>query len=112
MNGLPGAENNADFLSRDRFAVNRTEPAEVEQARNPFGIPTVRLDRHYFQRSFHLPRFHENRIKASFSQPSMQPFRQWLSLQADCRDAAVQIIEPARQNLGFALSLCLFSSSI
>ncbi len=80
----------------------------MKKARNPLGIPPVRLDRHRFQRSFHLAGFHEHRIKASFNKTSVQPLRQRSSLQANRCDAAVQIAQPARQNLGLAFRLCFF----
>lgn len=84
------------------------EPSKVKQTRNSLGIQPIRLDGHRLQRAFHLTRLHKDRIKTSFDQSLIQPLRQRPGLQANRRDAAVQIIQPARQNLRCAFYLCLF----
>ena len=55
----------------------------MKQARDPFGIPAIGLDRHGLQRPLHLPGFHQHDVKSSLGQPAVQPLRQGTGFQAN-----------------------------
>ena len=55
--------------------MDRTEPAEVKQARNALRMSPLRLDRHGLQGTFHLARFHQDDGQTRKCEPPVQPLR-------------------------------------
>ena len=58
----------------------------MQKSRDPFGILPVSLDRHLPQGALLLPCLHQNRIKTSLTEVSIEPLRQRPDFQSDADD--------------------------
>lgn len=95
LHSLTSAKQGANFLGRDRFAVNWPEPAEVKQTGDTFGVSPIRLDRHGLQGALHLPGFHQHDTLSGLGQPAMKPLRQGTSREPNSGDASILLTDPA-----------------
>ena len=97
QHGSARGQKRPHLLRRHRFAVHRTEPAHLQQPRNTFRIPAVRLDRHRLQRGLHLPGLHQHGLEAGVGQPLVQPVGQGTGFEADRGDPVRQLAHERNQ---------------
>ena len=102
LNQFARRQQRAHFLRRHRLAVNRAEPAQPHQLRNPARVVAVALDRHRLEGVMHVPRLQQFHRQAFFLHCRIKPLRQRPGLQPNARQFKSKIPEPANQVFRFA----------